>query len=278
MAVVSETLVRRFFPNTEPIGQQITMSDDPNKGPFMTIVGVVNDVKFQELGGDPAAEMYCDFRQLFFAPFAITITLRAQSADPMSLAPAVQREIRALNPDQVISDVRTMRNVVFLNVAQPPFYTILLGVFAGLALLLAAAGLYGVLAYSVSRRISEIGIRVALGAAPGSVLRIVISEALLLVGAGICRGLAGRSRLPGLSQLSYFKRKRRTRPPSPRSARSCWRLLCGQLCPGPASPEGRPGHRAPLRVTGFLLLTRAVLSARFLAGVEKQQVRRSEWQ
>jgi putative ABC transport system permease protein len=100
-----------------------------------------------------------------------------------------------------------MRNVVFLNVAQPRFYTILLGVFAGLALLLAAAGLYGVLAYSVSRRISEIGIRVALGAAPGSVLRIVISEALLLVGAGICLGLAGSFALTRLIAAQLFQTK-----------------------------------------------------------------------
>ncbi len=204
VAVINQTLARKYFPNKDPIGRRVTMSDG-DKGPFLTVVGVVNDVNYINLGGDPAPEMYRDYRQFFFAPFAASIVVRASSGDPLRLAAAVQREVRAASPDQPIEDLKTMREVIYENVSRPRFQTLLLGVFAALALLLAAAGLYGVLSYSVSRRAREIGIRMALGASRGSILRLVMGEALALVAAGVALGLAGSFALTRLiaSQLYH---------------------------------------------------------------------------
>jgi putative ABC transport system permease protein len=188
--VVSESLVRKYFPLESPLGKRITQSTD-GAGPFATVVGVVNDVRNLNLEDAAEPELYFDYRQFFFAPFAMTLVLRTNSADSMLLAGAAQREIRGIAPDQPISDVKTMREVVSANVSQPRFYTLLLGVYAAIALLLAATGLYGVLSYAVSQRRQEIGIRLALGASRGSVFRLVMGHALLLVSIGTLLGLAG---------------------------------------------------------------------------------------
>src|ERR1019366_8736611 len=140
VTVVSESLVRKYFPRENPIGRRITRSPE-GKAPFATVVGVVNDVRNLNLADEPEPEMYFDYRQLFFAPFATTLVLRTHCADPMRVAAAVQKEIRAITPDQPIGDVKTMRDVLSANVAQPRFYTLLLGIYAALALLLAATGI-----------------------------------------------------------------------------------------------------------------------------------------
>jgi len=201
VVVVNDALVRRYFPNEDPLGKRVSLSGKADA--WLTIVGVVNDVKFLTLTGDPAPEMYRDFRQFFFAPFATTFTLRTAADDPMQLAAAAQREIRAINPDQPISDLRTMRQVMSDNVATPRFYMLLLGGLAAMALLLAAIGVYGVLSYSVSQRVHEIGIRVALGAPRHVIFRQVVGQALVLAGVGVAAGLAGSFALTRLiaSQL-----------------------------------------------------------------------------
>jgi putative ABC transport system permease protein len=202
--VVSESLVRKYFPGENPIGKRITQSTE-GKGPFATVVGVVNDVRNLNLGDEPEPEMYFDYRQFFFAPFAMTLVLRTVAADPMEVAAAAQREIRAITPDQPISDLKTMRDVVSGNVSQPRLYTLLLGIYAAIALLLAATGLYGVLSCSVSQRLQEIGIRLALGASRGNILLLVMRHALLLVGIGTLLGLAGSWALTRLIAAQLYR-------------------------------------------------------------------------
>ena len=123
----------------------------------------------------------------------------------MRLAAPAQREIRALTPDQPVGDVKSMRQVVADNVSQPRFYTLLLSVYAGLALILGATGLYGVLAYAVSQRRREIGIRMALGASEASVFRLVLVQALRLIGAGVALGLAGAWSLTRLIAAELYQ-------------------------------------------------------------------------
>jgi putative ABC transport system permease protein len=210
VTVVSESLVRKYFPRENPIGRRITRSPE-GKAPFATVVGVVNDVRNLNLADEPEPEMYFDYRQLFFAPFATTLVLRTHCADPMRVAAAVQKEIRAITPDQPIGDVKTMRDVLSANVAQPRFYTLLLGIYAALALLLAATGLYGVRSYAVSQRLREIGIRLALGAGRRNIFGMVMGHALLLVSTGILLGLAGSRALTRLIAAQLY----RTQPTDP---------------------------------------------------------------
>jgi putative ABC transport system permease protein len=204
VVVVSESLARKYFPREDPVGRRITQ-DTQGKGPFATIVGVVNDVHNLHLGDAPEPELYFDYRQFFFAPFAMTLVLRTHSADPVQLAAAAQKEIRAITPDQPISDVKTMRDVVSGNVAQPRFYTLLLGIYAVIALLLAATGLYGVLSYAVSQRVQEIGIRLALGASRRSIFALVMGRALMLVSIGTLLGLAGSWALTRLIAAQLYR-------------------------------------------------------------------------
>jgi putative ABC transport system permease protein len=204
VVVVSESLVRKYFPNENPIGRRITQ-ETGGKGPFATVVGVVNDVRNLHLSDEPEPEMYFDYRQFFFAPFAMTLVLRTHGGDPTQVAASAQKEIRAITPDQPISDVKTMREVVSGNVSQPRFYTLLLAIYAGIALLLAATGLYGVLSYAVSQRRQEIGIRLALGASRRSVFRLVMGHALRLVGFGTLLGLAGSWALTRLIAAQLYR-------------------------------------------------------------------------
>jgi putative ABC transport system permease protein len=196
--------VRKYFPRDNPIGKRITQSTE-GKGPFATIVGVVNDVRNLNLADEPEPELYFDYRQFFFAPFAMTLVLRTHAADSTRVAAAAQKEIRAITPDQPISDVKTMRDVISGNVSQPRFYTLLLGIYAAIALLLAATGLYGVLSYAVSQRLREIGIRLALGASRRSIFRLVMSHAMTLVGVGTLLGLAGAWALTRLIAAQLYR-------------------------------------------------------------------------
>jgi putative ABC transport system permease protein len=187
VALVSESLVRKYFPDEDPLGKRIkvVMSDTPE---WTEIVGVVGDVRYDSLTNEAEPTVYQPHPELTY-PF-MTLVIRT-TGDPAEMAPAVRREIAAIDPEQPVADVRTMTQVMADTVARARFNTLLLAVFAGLATLLAAVGIFGVMSYSVQLRTREIGLRMALGAQPGRVLLLVLRQGLLLTLVGIGVGLAG---------------------------------------------------------------------------------------
>lgn len=183
--VINQTLARRFWPNEDPVGKRIRYNI---KDPFGEIVGVVEDVKYDGLHSGESAHLYEPYQQNAW-PF-LTITVRSQLDQPTLIA-AVQREVRSLDPNLPISNVRTMGEVMTESLARRRLVLTLFSLFAAIALLLAAIGIYGLLASSVTWRTRELGIRIALGATTGGVLQLVMGHGLKLVMLGIATGLAG---------------------------------------------------------------------------------------
>jgi putative ABC transport system permease protein len=186
VCVISAEFVRRYFPNEDPIGRRLVFGfQEPSP---REIVGVVGDVKRDGLGVTSRPEMYVPFAQ---EPWWAAYLVVRTAGDPSALAPIVRSDVHALDPTLPIEDAQPMTRTVYDSAAQPRFRTTLLGLFAGAALLLAALGIYGVVSYGVGRRTRELGIRVALGAQRGDVLRMILREGLLLSAAGLAAGLAG---------------------------------------------------------------------------------------
>jgi putative ABC transport system permease protein len=190
VVIVNRTLARRFFPGRDPIGRRIKpgISALPGEPPFRRIVGVVGDVKHVELSEEPDVQIYLPASQVPFG--AMTVVVRG-AGRPLDAAPAVTAVIHAADPAVPVFDVRTIDEYMSQAVARPRFNTILLGLFAALALLLTAVGLYGVLSYSVSQRTHEIGIRRALGADDPAVYRLVVGHGMRMAGLGLLLGVAG---------------------------------------------------------------------------------------
>jgi putative ABC transport system permease protein len=194
--IVSESLARAVFPNEEPLGQRLlTSPTDPPR----EIIGIVGDVSHRGLNLQKRATMYLPIHATIWKNLVIRTT-----ADPLSLASAVRREIKALDPELSLANVKPLEQLVYESVAEPRYRTTLLGLFAAVALLLAAIGLYGVLAYAVTNRTHEIGIRMALGAQARDVLRLVIGHGIKLALIGVVLGLGAALALTQLMKTLLF--------------------------------------------------------------------------
>ncbi|MEP6691037.1 MAG: ABC transporter permease [Gemmatimonadaceae bacterium] len=186
VAVINQSAARQFFPGEDPIGKRIEMGwialSEPVNG---TIVGVAGDVK--GFGLDQEARPEVDFSMTQLPLPSMSIVLRTDLATA-SLVAAARREVRALDATLPIADVRPLEQMVADSVSQPRFYMVLLGLFAGVALLLAAVGIGGMMSFAVAQRTREIGVRVALGASRGGVISLVVGEAMRLAAAGVVIG------------------------------------------------------------------------------------------
>ncbi|HEV2181307.1 MAG TPA: ABC transporter permease, partial [Gemmatimonadaceae bacterium] len=193
--VVNDALARRYFPHEDPIGQFIVLGMSHNTGPLPgdtlraqgEIIGIVADVKQSSLADTAVPATYLPYGTL---PFGFAAVVRTTANQSMAEA-AIRAQMRQLDPDVPVFGMGTVASSVSASVAQPRFYMILLGSFAGLALVLAAVGIYGVLSYAVSQRSREIGIRIALGASSQRVAREVLGHGLRMAVAGVAIGLAG---------------------------------------------------------------------------------------
>jgi putative ABC transport system permease protein len=186
VSVISEAMVRLYFPNGDALGKRLTFGFPPDPGAVREIIGIVGDVRDVALGQDPGPMMYVPFQQ---APFWGGGVIVKSTLSPSSVVAAVRQEVRKMDKDLPVTDVQTMPDIMETSLAQPRFRTLLLGVFAAMALVLAATGIFGVISYSVSCRTNEIGIRVALGASSGAILGMVLRETLLLALAGLALGV-----------------------------------------------------------------------------------------
>ncbi|MET0397799.1 MAG: ABC transporter permease [Longimicrobiaceae bacterium] len=205
--VINESLARRYWPGRSPLGARFTLGGEAGPG-MVTVVGVVRDVRHAALGEPPRAEMYVPHAQFRFwngGGAARSLTLAVHTpGDPARLAGPVREAIRALDPELPLADVRTLDQVRGESVARPRFLALLLGAFAAVALVLAVVGIYGTLAYLVAQRTYEMGVRMALGARPASIRRLVVGQGMAMTLAGVAVGVAaalGLTRL--LAHLLY---------------------------------------------------------------------------
>jgi len=197
--IINETMARRFFPNEDPIGKRMRLGYNNVMG---EIVGIVGNVKHFSLDSESREEAYAPYDQ---TPFWLNMTLVARTTgDPRSIAAALRDQVRRVDKDQPVSRVRTMEAVVAGSVAQPRFRTLLLGLFAVIALLLAAVGIYGVISYAVTQRTQEIGIRMALGAQPRDVLQLVVRQGMAPALGGLGLGFLGAFALMRLMEDMLF--------------------------------------------------------------------------
>jgi putative ABC transport system permease protein len=185
VTIISSNLAERLWPGEDPVGRNLLVGD--SRRPY-EIVGVVGDVRGLRLDHEPAPTMYFHYRQ--FGWGSIAVTLRT-TGDLDTLAGVVRSKVAAIDPEQPVSDIRSMREAVRQAAAEPRVNTGLLGLFAALALVLAGVGIYGVMSYSVEQRTNEIGLRMALGAQTGDVLRLIVGQGLWLVVFGVGAGLLG---------------------------------------------------------------------------------------
>jgi putative ABC transport system permease protein len=200
VVIINETMAKRYFPDEDPIGKRIhiTMNDEI----FREIVGIVGDVKQNELNKETLAQTYEPFAQEPSTGLALIVRTEG---DPTSLTAAVRSEVLALDRDQPLGLVRTFEQIISTSISQDRFSMLLLCVFATVALILAAVGLYGVMSYSVTQRTHEIGVRMALGASTGDVMRMVIGQAARLAAAGVAIGLAAAFALTRILSSLLFE-------------------------------------------------------------------------
>jgi putative ABC transport system permease protein len=243
VALINETMARRVFPGEDPLGKRVVIDYMERRVP-LEIVGVVADTK-QWTAEAPRIQIYDCYLQ---RPWLSSSLVLRTEGDPAALAPAAQRAVREVDASRAASNVKTMEQLLSASVAQPRFYAQLLTAFAAVALLLAAVGVYGVISYGVSQRTQEIGIRVALGAGDGNVLRLVVGHAAQLTGVGLLLGLTGALALS--------------------------RVIAGQLFQ--VSPTDPPTLATGIVLLAFVAVLAAALPARRAARVDPAVALRAE--
>ena len=188
--VVNRSMARRYWPNEDALGKRITFDDHPKEKDWMTIVGIVGDVK--DKPDSPAAEMalWWPIEQTPVSVNNMSVAVRG-SADPALLTNDLRQAVSQLDPSLAVANIRPMDEIADANVSTPRFALFLVALFAGLALTLAAIGIYGVISYAVSQRTHEFGLRMALGAQPGDVRRLVLRQGVKLALLGVALGLVG---------------------------------------------------------------------------------------
>jgi putative ABC transport system permease protein len=201
VTIIDEQVAREYWPNESPLGKRVRFGTPEDNDRWHTIVGVVGSVKHKSLNLERTKTVYLPHAQDSMS----NMRLAVRAANPESLAPAIREQVKAIDPDQPITDMRTMTEVITRSVWRPRLYTILFGVFAAVALALTSVGIYGVMAYSVSERTREIGIRVALGARRRDVLKLVVAQGMKLALIGAVIGLGAALALTRLMQSLLFE-------------------------------------------------------------------------
>jgi putative ABC transport system permease protein len=209
VVVINESMARQYFPGRDPLGERIQIGTEPaDDFPTMEIVGIVGDVK-QSFDAGPKAEMFVPYGQhpdpVLAGMYLNTALVVRTAGDPADQTSAVRSALRDIDPGQPLVNVRTMASAMAGSVAQPRFQMTLLMVFAGIAIALAAVGVYGVMAYTVSQRIPEIGVRMAVGASPSDVIGMVVSEGAQLAMKGLGAGLVLAFLAAGAMQNQLFQ-------------------------------------------------------------------------
>jgi putative ABC transport system permease protein len=198
-AIINEAMARRYFPNEDPIGKRLTLGLHRPGDPWLTIVGVVKDIPHRGLESKVAPDWYLSYLS---QPRRYGYLMARASSDPASLAAAIRNQISAIDKDLPVKRIRTINEVIASTTAPRRFNTLALAVFAAVAMALAATGIYSVISYSVTQRTQEVGVRIALGAQSGDVIRLILRQGLTLtligVAAGICGAIASARVMSGL--------------------------------------------------------------------------------
>jgi putative ABC transport system permease protein len=196
VAIINEAAVRRWFPQEDPLGKRVTVGSDVRE-----IVGIVGDFRQRDPGREPVPQLFAPYAQ--FTTRTIRIVVRTTS-DPLALASSIRTEIRGIDPNLAIPDFTPFEQLISRSVARPRFYASLVMLFAGVALALAATGIFGVMSYNVAQRRREISIRMALGARAGDVMRMIVGRALLLAALGAAIGVTAAQALGRVIQKQLF--------------------------------------------------------------------------
>jgi predicted permease len=205
VVMINDELARHYWPGEDPLGKRVSRDDHPKEASdWSTVIGVVESIKHRSLRTGADAELYLPYTQSLIGAKYTYLVLRAQG-DPLSVVSGLRKRIHDVDPGQPVTDVATMRTLVVKSAAEVQFHTLLLEIFAGLALGLAVAGIFAVVSYGVSRRAREIGIRGALGATPGDVVQFVLGIAMRPVALGACIGIAGALAVTRVLESELFE-------------------------------------------------------------------------